>query len=339
MLEVRNRSPFSASLTPGLDKHGRNYALVVIKASFTISPLAATLHIAEEQIPPQNADIFYGEAGTSSIKYEADIALEKKGVDIILNGHAYAPAGKIVERTNVSLQVGDYKKSLYIFGDRYWQKDNLTWQSTTPKKFDRMPLVYENAYGGADNSHKQDAAKEFCPYNPLGKGFVGSKREPQEGLPLPNLEDPQHLIEFWDDKPKPAGFGFTGRNWQPRLGYAGTYDEQWQQQRMPLLPMDFDDRYFNGAHPDLILPRALTGGELFTATNLSESGLLHFSLPSYQFSINASIKGKTTSYIPMLDTIIIEPDDYRVQATWRHAIPCAKDFLYIDAVTIDWRQL
>lgn len=340
MLEIKNKTPFSAVLAPSLDKHGHSYAVVIIKGTFNIHQQAGALVIADEQEPPQQGDVFYGEAGKSSVKYESDIAPIKKAPDIVLNGFAYAPVGRLVAMMDTSLQIGRHKKTVRVIGDRVWQKDNLQWQPTSPKKFERMPLIYENAFGGRVHAQGNSSVLEYCAQNPLGKGFVGSNGEGmQNGLALPNMEDPAHLIQYWDDRPLPVGFGFTGRSWQPRLAYAGTYDEQWQQERMPLSPMDFDERYYNGAHPNMILPEPLAGGEEVIATNLSESGLLKFALPSYRLKATASIRGSTTATQPVMDTVIIEPDELRLRITWRAIFPCAKQFLYIDNVTLDWKVI
>lgn len=344
MLEIRNKTPFSATLIPSLDKHGQNYAVIIIKGTFAIHPRAAALVINEQQQPPHQNDVFYGEPGKSSIKYEADIAPYKPAMDIVLNGHAYAPAGYQVAAVDTTLQIGPHRKTIRAIGDRVWQKENLLWQPTAPQKFERIPLIYENAFGGAVQTGAAPAANssavEFCTHNPIGKGFVGSKGQGiREGLALPNIEDPAHLIQYWDDCPAPVGFGFIGRNWQPRLPYAGTYDKQWQQERMPLLPMDFDDRYSNAAHPHLIFPGPIAGGEEVIATNLSESGHLKFTLPRYRFLATAMIKGRASVCVPAMDTLVIEPDAMQVLITWRVAIPCAKQFLYIDNITLDWRPV
>ena len=49
-----------------------------------------------------------------------------------------------------------------------------------------------------------------------------------------------------------AAFGPVGRHWEPRVRYAGTYDDRWTEDRMPLLPKDFDDRFHNAAPPGLV---------------------------------------------------------------------------------------
>lgn len=340
MLEVKNKTPFSAIITPSLDKHGHNYVVVIIKGAFDIHQRGAALVISDAQQPPQMSDVFYGEPGKSSVKYEADIAPIKKSPDIVLNGYAYAPSGRQVATVDASLQIGCYKKVVRVFGDRFWQKNNLQWQATQPRKFERMQLIYEKAYGGGVRAKDDQSFLEYCAYNPVGEGFVGQKGDGmREGLALPNLEDPAHLIQFWDDRPNPVGFGFIGRSWAPRLAYAGTYDEQWQRERMPLLPLNFEERYYNGAHPDLILSEPLSGGEEVVATNLSESGLLSFTLPKYRLTATALIKGKAITIAAIMDTVVVEPDDLRVWIIWRAIIPCARQFLYIDNVALDWRTM
>jgi hypothetical protein len=340
MLEIRNKTPFSTLLVPSLDKQGYNYAVIIIKGTFTIHQRGAALVVADEQLPPQQSDVFYGEPGKSSVRYESDIAPVKHAVDIILNGHAYAPAGQPATSVDASLQIGSYKKPIKVIGDRVWQKHNFQWQQSSPQKFERMPLVYENAWGGVAQIEQDNANIAFCVYNPIGKGFVGTKGQGlREGLALPNIENPAQCIQYWDDCPLPVGFGFVGRNWQPRLQYAGTYDQQWKQNRMPLLPLDFDERYYNGTHPDTVPLKTLAAGEEVIANNLSASGYLKFTLPRYRFIATAKIKGETTAYTPVMDTLIIEPDELRVLITWRVAIPCTNQFLYIDNVTVDWRPI
>src|SRR5262249_2111873 len=112
-------------------------------------------------------------------------------------------------------------------------------------------------------------------------GVASHSREPYGtlGSPLPNLEHPGNLIARTSDKPTPIGFGFVSRNWLPRRAYAGTYDKMWIDERYPFLPLDFDDRYFQGAPEDQICDH-LRGGEYVRLTNMSPEGRLEFNLPT-----------------------------------------------------------
>lgn len=97
--------------------------------------------------------------------------------------------------------------------------------------------------------------------NPIGCGFrVRGSERALTGMPLPNLEDPKHLIDSPKDRPPPAGFGYIHPHWEPRWRYAGTYDEHWKKNRAPYLPTDFDPRFNQAAHPDLSADSYLQGG-------------------------------------------------------------------------------
>ncbi len=66
------------------------------------------------------------------------------------------------------------------------------------------------------------------------------------------------------------GVGPVSRWWKSRLQYAGTYNEVWREKRYPYLPDDFDERFYNSAHPDMIYTGFLSGDE-----NISLEGFLN----------------------------------------------------------------
>ncbi|MFS4438714.1 DUF2169 domain-containing protein [Paracoccaceae bacterium GXU_MW_L88] len=55
----------------------------------------------------------------------------------------------------------------------------------------------------------------------------------------------------------PQGYGPIPPWWQARSQYAGTYDESWEVSRSPRLPEDFDYRFYQVVHPNLILKNYL----------------------------------------------------------------------------------
>lgn len=338
MLQVDNNTPFGAAIVPSRNKADEEFLTVVIKGQFDIAVLQNSLSIAEEQTDPVMSDTYWGDPEGSSVRYEADSALVKTGIDILLNGAAYAPDGKAVSALDVSLQAGDVKKTLRVVGDRYWHKERLNWVVSEVTPFERMFLVYENAYGGVDKSLADTEFPAHYEYNPIGKGYVSaSGGTPIEGLALPNIEHPASLIRRWDERPEPAGFGPVSRSWLPRRQYAGTYDEQWQQTRMPLLPHDFNDAYFNAASAGLVMPFDFANDGWIALENVVESGNLSFVIPKIKLNAAVRKKGKRVNYIPQMDTVLIEPDDKKVTLCWRISVPCTRELLYIDNVTLDWR--
>jgi hypothetical protein len=318
MWQVDNRTPFAAERAWVRDRDGAEVWLVALKCTFDILPDGTTA-VSGKQPPVLRAPEFYGEPGKSSLKYESDLVLTKKTTDIIVLGHAYAPAGQPVTQRDVGFRLGAVQKVLRVFGDRTWG----TMGPSTPRPFVRMPLVYERAYGGVDrrSAHPE---RDWEWRNPVGVGFaVSSDNAP--GLPVPNIEYPNHCLRSWSDRPPPAGFGPIGSHWQPRVGFSGTYDDRWMQTRHPLLPEDFDDRFFQVTAPDQQSPQFLRGGESVALLGMTPDGAtLRFQLPRvfpgfetrfYDGSGRLHAERK-------LHTVIIEPDFPRVSLVWHSALPC-----------------
>ncbi|MFO0757405.1 MAG: DUF2169 domain-containing protein [Byssovorax sp.] len=333
MLEIKNRTPFPALVVPALDMDGVEQAVVVFKSTYSLR--GQDLSPADKQAPLVLADTHHGEPGKSSIKYASDLSPAKPGTDVVLIGHAHAPSAPATV-LDVDLRVGPLRKVVRVYGDRYYYKSISSYGISGPTRFTKIPLVYERAFGGVDDSHADPGAHEREARNDVGMGFVAARSARDlEGAPLPNLEDPNDLIDGPTSRPAPACFGFTARHWAPRARLAGTYDARWEAERSPFLPLDFDPRYHHGAHPDLISPRPLRGGEPVTITHVSPyGGPIQFTLPPRQFEVTAQIKGSPLTAVPQLDTVVIEPDEDRVMLTHRAVIRCPKTFLYIDWVEI-----
>jgi hypothetical protein len=179
------------------------------------------------------------------------------------------------------------EKTLRVFGDRkWWFPTKLAFVPviSPPQFFLTMDLVYERAFGGIDQ-----AAARYCKENLIGKGFIGKKsKKAIHNKALPNLEDPSYLIRWWRSRPKPVGFGFYGRGWMPRVGYAGTYDDQYRKERAPAPPLDFSYAFYNGAHPDLQVEGYLRGDEEVELTHVSPEPILRFRLPAVQPKITVA---------------------------------------------------
>ncbi len=333
MLEVRNRTPFAVELAPLRDKEGADHAVVVIKGTFRWDDAGAVVP-AEEQLPVLHADAFHGEPGVSSLRYAADVCPLKPGTDVALVGQAHAP-GRGARQVDVGLRVGPVTLALRVFGDRQWTRSVGSWRISAPAAFQTMPLVYERAYGGVDTTHEDTTKHEGEPRNPVGTGFCAhGSAERLEGLRLPNLEAIATPIDHWKDRPAPVGFGFIGRDWQPRHHYAGTYDARWEKERAPLLPLDFDARFHSAANPSLVCEGYLVGGEPVRALNMTPGGNLAFALPRYALTVEARLQGKPVQPRAVLDTVVIEPDEQRLLLTWRAVIPCTRKFLYLERVTV-----
>lgn len=311
---VENETPFSFDMMGLADEEGSPLLLLVVKATYSIGD--SGLKLAEEQVPVKWGGESWGKPGESSDRYEPEGAFIKLATDVALIGHAHAPHRGATESL-VALQVGPLKKAVRVVGERTWFRSMGRVAATKPLPFDTLPLTWERAFGGWDRT---DAAKPaFEPRNPVGTGFRASPRHFEEGLKLPNLEDPVEPLRELGQKVTPVGFGFTSPNWQPRAKYAGTYDEAWSKTRKPLLPKDFDRRYFNAAAPGLVAPGYLKGDEPVVISGASPKGRLAFSLPGQAApAVAVELEGGESSMPEMrLDTVILDADAAQVLLLWR----------------------
>jgi hypothetical protein len=337
MLQLKNKTPFEAGIAVFPDENCIDTLYITIKTTFEIG---MTLKVADEQVPIVYADEYWGEPGQSSLKYASEVHLTKPSTDIIMMGEACAPEKRPVSSLDVTLAVGDRKKIVRVFGDRKWIPTKKRLKIYPPAPFETMPLIYERAFGGEHIIDEEKGEILFESRNPVGVGFRG-KRSGKElaGAMLPNLEDPAQMITNPGDQPTPACFSYVSPSWDPRKSYAGTYDEAWQQKRSPYLPDDFDNHFFNAAHPDLVARKYLTGGEPVTITNMSPDGPLSFKLPICEMQTDTIVAGKTQIPPLNLETVLIEPNDSRLTMIWRAAIQCDKKALKVEQVDINLKNL
>lgn len=334
MFQLQNKTPFLTCLLPARDPDGGDTLVVIVKGTFSIAD-AGTVQLAAEQAPFVMADQYHGEPAASSLRYASDLVPEKRGTDVVLNGSAYATSGE-ADQVDVSLEAGPLRKTVRVFGDRHWKRSlGLVASTTKPAPFARMPLTYEHAFGGVDKTHPSEKQWKFEPRNPVGKGLIANaNRLDFNEVRLPNLEDPAALVSWYQDAPAPAGFGFIAPTWEPRKNHAGTYDQAWQEGRCPLLPADFDARFYNAGHPDLISKDFFRGGEAVRVSNASRSSSLAFDLPAIDVRAEFFIDGSVTRQTCNLDTVVIEPDAQRVLLTWRSKVGCHRKIKLVTGVRV-----
>jgi len=322
MMHLVNRTPFKAFALPAICHQDNHHVVVIVKGTFDIGDTTHGPFLAAEQAEINLADVYWGELGKFSLQYEADTAISKPGTDVAMIGKARAPRGP-VRQLDVGLRVGSLSKVVRVFGNRYWVKTASGWSMTAPEPFEVMPLVYEFAYGGTDPWQEPDGPPDFDQRNPVGRGYAGPRsHQATDRIPLPNIELPDQLITDIRQRPEPAGFGFIARNWQPRSLLMGTYDENWEKQRNPLLPGDFDPVCYAAASDGLRADHYFAGGEAVAISNVSANGQMNFTLPGNRVKVVSYINQQRLEHDTVMDTVVIEPLRNRVMLTWRVAIRC-----------------
>ena len=337
MWAIENHTPFAAERSWVRDKNGAEVWLVAVRGTFSIFS-DGTVEIAEKQGDVCIAPVYCGEPGQSSLLYESDLLHTKLRTDVILHGHAYAPGGKYATQVDVAIKVSNISKRLCVFGDRYWERGLMGMKMTRSKPFEKMPIVYERAFGGWDQKSDNLKKHSWEPRNPIGTGFAVETKH-LVGQNLPNVEYPKSLISSWKQRPCPAGFGPVAGNWQPRLQLAGTYDKKWEEERLPLIPEDFDERFYQCAPEDQQVP-FLKGGELVELCNLTPNGLLRFRLPRISLEFETEFENSENKlHCSSLHTVILEPDVPRVMIIWHTHLPCHHRVLKLHTTNIYLKRL
>ncbi len=122
----------------------------------------------------------------------------------------------------------------------------------------------------------------------------------------------------------PCGLGVWPADCLPRRSYGGTFDEAWKRSRNPLLPLDFDARYFNAAPEALQFETTPVAGERVDLFNLCALGRCGFAMPALRVSAMAeSRSGQRSTHEMRWDTLILEPDADTAVVVWRTEIDAA----------------
>jgi hypothetical protein len=316
-----NQTPFAVESAFLSDESGCPLYVPMIQATYRIETNGA-LAVVEQPPPVKMAGEYWGDPESSSLKYEPVYAFTKPSTDVVLIGHAHAPS-RGTTQMEVGIRVGPVRKMVTVVGDRFLVRRLTQTQVTGPAPFERIPLIYELAFGGSDKRSPAEMKPRFEARNPVGTGFGTGSLSNDEQVRLPNLEDPRHPYRGYGDTPPPAGFGFIAPHWQPRAALGGTYDAVWDKERKPLLPLDFDRRFFNAASPGLIAPGHLRGDEPVTVLGASPEARTDFQLPGVPAPM-CHVTTRTrdrTSLQTALDTVVVNMDERLLILTWRAHMP------------------
>lgn len=330
MAEVQNFTPFIAEGEWTRDRDGGEVWLVAVRCTFRVHQ-DGTTSVADEQDSEVLGPKYRGDPAESSLLYDSDYYLTKPTTDVLLHGRAHAPGGRPTTQVDVTMRVGEIRKTLRVTGDRPYQPGMRGYVAGRAEPFTEMPLTYERAYGGTEPAPpKKPDRPQFDDRNPVGTGFA-----PAAGKSAPNVEYPGVNLGN-----RPAGFGPIPPHWRPRVRYAGTYDEAWQRERCPLYPTDLDDRFFLCSPEDQRPKEFLGGAEPVELLNLTPTGRLAFRLPRVAFGFETEFRGgERVRHRGRLHTVILEPDVPRVILVWRTELSCHPKVLKLVRTMVRQKQV
>lgn len=193
------------------------------------------------------------------------------------------------------------------------------------------------------------------PRNPCGKGYlIKASAEALESLKLPNLEDPADLLTperlevgetlRWPKMPLPQATAWLPYEWFPRIcctGFMPVFAPKeaiFAEQSRGLIPetvfrnarSDNPDVFSItcGASPGLQVPY-LRGDEPMNLQNVhAKLSAISLKLPGDRPRIwTDGRKGKMNKTDPVIQTVLIEPDEMRVSIVWRGSAPALRPYM------------
>ena len=332
MWSITNHTPFKAGKTWGRDKEGVHEWIVAVKGTYDILP-DGSLKLADEQLEPLLAPEYNGEDGLSSLRYEADLVSPKPTTDVLINGTAYAPNGRPSANFMIGARIGRMQKAIRVRGNRVWYEGAFGTAASSAQPITELPIIYEHAYGGYDQTDPDTQNQRMDSRNPVGCGVVADP-DSRLGQSVPNFEYPNGNLE----KDGPAGFGAIASYWSPRREQTGTYDDAWEKNRFPLLPDDWSPYSLLCSPIDQRPQSYLVGGEPVELINLTPSGKLSFILPRVFLRFRTYIDNQIEEHQGRLASVIIEPDHPRVILVWQSCLEVRTNGDYLDKTIVSEKR-
>lgn len=351
--EVLHETPFEHFVCDKMGPGREYFDTLVVKGTFAIAQRARA-EVAREQLPIALADELWNpdDAERSAVRQAGEVVLTKPTTDVMLSGHAYAPDGEATTDwwTEVGVRGRDFElaQGAHVLGPNRWRfAGRHGWVLERPEAVTQVPIRYDLAFGGAYRTQRthedaEEAGPEWVTWaqNPSGLGFLdedGLDDECQYAAPqwLPD----ESCVGRTRDVGL-AGYGPVARPWPTRLKYAGTYDEEWLEKARKSIERgipadyarDFDPRFFQCAHPGLIMPRHLVGNEVIRLVGLMPGAeAFEFQLPCLALSARLTDHaGKEEVRALPLDTVQIDTDSATVSLCWRLSISQRREVVRAD---------
>ncbi|HEY1694696.1 MAG TPA: DUF2169 domain-containing protein [Polyangiaceae bacterium] len=310
-MQANNSLPFLFGTKVTSRSPGRLEMTVVVRGVFRLAPGEAVAPIDDLAQVVLQGDVFADddEELTGAIVHASDFADFKPKADVLLRGTCHPGGGRSAKECSARFAVGDWSKTLRVFGRRVWT-DRPFDPISEPVPFQSMPIVYENAFGGPRFEG-----------NPVGRGH--------EAAELPTVESVATPLRSRRDAPEPAGFGPLSPYWPRRRGKVGKdYGQSWRKTRAPFYASDFDWSHFNAAPEDQQIPYLRGDEKLEFEFVHPDTARFVTALPGLRPRVLCRRTDGYTAELTMnLDTLIADLDASRLVLLWRGLVPVSDDQL------------
>ncbi|KIG16484.1 putative exported protein [Enhygromyxa salina] len=300
-MKLENKTPYPADLFRGVIRERRLFGSVAIRVAYDI--LGQELRIADEQTWPISPGPWESAFGPMP----GDELMIRGGVDVLLHGYARTSHQRPVTRLDVEVAVGPgWRHRIAVIGDRSWERGLTGLRPSAPIPFSILPLTLERAYGG---SGEWDSLEVPFVDNPRGRGFYIDE-DSARGQPLPNIENPEALIDRWDDRPDPVGVQACDLVFGPRVRRSVGVDLERH------VITELRSTLFNAAFPDMIAPAAHAGDEV-RITGVRHDGPVLFRLPPPPLRLVLRFGEQEVVREPAIDQIGVDTEGMRAFLSYR----------------------
>lgn len=285
---------------------GATVLSVVCKATFLLRAVQSPL--AEEQDPVIGADRYLHDDPRAELLAPTDLVPFKRRAEIMVVGHARAPAGATVHTLEAGIRVAGLSKFAVIFPDRVVTYDG---RLRVSPPFTKAPLLWKFAAGGPSTSNPVGVATD-APWDVYGQRL------------LPRIQPPGLHVTGPADVIPTIGFGPIAPTWPERLTKLHRHAVGWDHARWHLraLPQDLGTAYFNAAPADQQVDE-LRADERIVLENL------HPILPHLVTNLSpvrpmawVERPGRASEAAPFVcDTMWIDADRGTCTLSWRTRIP------------------
>ncbi|WP_434518871.1 DUF2169 family type VI secretion system accessory protein [Pseudomonas sp. NFX1] len=119
-MEFRNLTPFDVMCFSAVAPDGQEHPVIAMKVGYRLEPIrdrpgqCRAVVIDKDPLPLCMADTYFGEPGNGSLLEESDLAPFKPRCDVIVVGHAHAPAGQPARSWEAGLRITSTRPRLEI---------------------------------------------------------------------------------------------------------------------------------------------------------------------------------------------------------------------------------
>ncbi|HVA11643.1 MAG TPA: DUF2169 domain-containing protein [Stellaceae bacterium] len=314
MQRITNLTPFPAGAKRTSRNPPASEMSLVVRGKFRLAPGEPTVLAGDDVFKqgPLTGDVFAegDDDFTGPVAYASDFADFKPKTDILIAGDCCPPGGQPAVSCIATVMLGDWQKSLLAVGRRHWIDRS---HASDPEPFLRMPITWENAYGGPGFAQ-----------NPVGLGWG----EPRPDALLPTIGPAGDRVRMPEMTGIAASFRPLSPFWPQRRAKVGrNYGADYQRSRAPYFSDDFDWTHFNAAPEDQQLDGYLKGDEALRFVHLhSDAADFTATLPAIRIrAFFHKIAGPFGEFAMHLDTVLADLNEGLLHLTWRGLIPVTTD--------------